>query len=174
MSWDIVAHPVAFLSLVALAACGPIVVKCPPDDTPVVLPRNCAQGFEVFAADKTAKFKVDLEYMKVRVGADAELGAKVAQLGDSMSQFTIMYRSAWVGACNARRAAPCDPTTRAKTLEIERALVALIAEAADALTKARNLADEAGGAAPADPGRRQAIKSCIEKARSTLSAPCAF
>jgi hypothetical protein len=158
---------VALLALFALVSCGPIVVKCP-DGTPAVLPRDCAAGFEVFAAQKTAKFKVDFEYVKVRVGADAELGAKIAQLGDTMNQLTIMYRTAWLGACNAWRGAPCDPVTRAKVLEIEQNLVALMSKAADELAKARGMCDAAGGV-PADPAKKLEIKACLEKAKASLS-----
>lgn len=163
-------RPVAFLALLALARCGPIVVKCPPDDTPVVLPRSCVDGFEGFAAEKIAKLKVDIEYMKVRVGADAELGSKIAQLGESMNQFTLMYRAAWVGACNARRSAPCDAASRAKILEIEQTLVELIGKANGELARAKGVTEAAGGTVPADPEKKQEIRSCIEKAKDSLTA----
>ena len=97
------------------------------------------------------------------------LGARIAELGESMNQLTIMFRTAWVGACNARRQAPCDVASRAKVLEIEESLVALIGQAAGEIEKAKGMCDAAGGAVPADPAKKLQIKTCLLKAKASLN-----
>jgi hypothetical protein len=144
------------------------ILKCP-DGRPVVVFRDCAKGFEIYALEYDTKVKANLKYLETDVGADLELKRKVQALADKLSNATVRFRTAFVAMCQSGSANPCDSQLQNRLLDLRTKLALEYERLATEIEQARaRVPANLAGAAP--PEVSDAVKT-IESHIDSLQPP---
>jgi len=108
---------------------------CPPDNYPVYVPKNCTEGFEIYAKAYEVRVNTAVEVATLKASNNIEIVQKIKELAEQLNQSTVRYRTTFVGLCQSGAARPCDRDLQFKILEVRTDLAKFYEEVSGRLEK---------------------------------------
>lgn len=90
---------------------------CPPDNYPVYVPKDCTEGFEIYAKAYEVKVSLEIKTAEVNAKSSIEITKKIVELAEQLNQSTVRFRTTFIGLCQSQVSNPCNQAFQDKILK---------------------------------------------------------
>ena len=110
---------IAISSLAIISSCGsPEMIRdvCPPNNTPVYVPKDCSKGYELFTKNYQVSLSTSIETIKIKANINPTINQSISKLAQDLDQRTVRFRTAYIGLCQSQISEPCNTGLQEKIL----------------------------------------------------------